>query len=231
MRPTILGVAGGSGSGKSTVAQRILDGVGSSRIAFLVQDSYYRDVEWRSQEQLLAHNFDHPDALDGDLLVAHLEALRAGRSIEVPVYDFVVHRRTARSVHVDPKPVVLIEGILLLAEPRIRELLDFKVFVDTDSDVRFIRRLMRDVSERGRTVDDVVRQYLRTVRPMHLELVEPSKRHADIIVPEGGENRVAMEMVIARVEKLLADREVKARGGEAAESQGEVADTLPEPPL
>jgi uridine kinase len=212
MKATTLGVAGGSGSGKTTVAERILEGVGSSRIAFLVQDAYYRDIEWQSSEQLQEHNFDHPNAIDSDLLAAHLEELRAGRAIEVPVYDFVTHRRTTRTQRVEARPVVLVEGILLLAEPRIREQLDFKVFVDTDADVRFIRRLQRDVAERGRTVADVVRQYLETVRPMHLEFIEPSKRHADIIVPEGGENRVAMAMVIARIEELL-----RAGEGGAAE--------------
>ncbi|HVS16060.1 MAG TPA: uridine kinase [Thermoanaerobaculia bacterium] len=203
---TTLGVAGGSGSGKTTVAQAILQAVGRTRIAFLVQDSYYRDIAWRSEEELRSHNFDHPDALDTALLVAHLQALRAGRDVEVPVYDFVEHRRRPETVRVEARPVVLIEGILLFAEPRVRELLDFKIFVDTDSDVRLVRRLRRDVEERGRSVPDVIRQYLETVRPMHLEFIEPSKRWADVIVPEGGENRVAMEMVSARVEQLLAAR-------------------------
>ncbi len=200
---TTLGVAGGSGSGKTTVAQGLLELVGPERIAFLVQDSYYRDIEWESSAQIAAHNFDHPDALDTELLVAHLEELRAGRGVDVPVYDFVTHRRSADVRRVDPRPVVLLEGILLLAEPAVRELLDFKVFVDTDADVRVLRRLERDIEERGRTVEDVVEQYLTTVRPMHLEFIEPSKRYADIIVPEGGENQVAMQMLVARVEQLL----------------------------
>ena len=203
-RPCVLGVAGGSGSGKTTVARTILETVGRERIAFLEQDSYYRDIEWRSDAQLLRHNFDHPDALDDDLLVAHVAALKEGRAVEVPIYDFVRHRRTARTRRVEPRPVVLLEGILLFVEPELRALLDFKIFVDTDPDLRLIRRLKRDMSERGRAVDDVLRQYAETVRPMHLEFVEPSKRWADIIIPEGGENRVALEMVVARVEQLLA---------------------------
>ena len=202
-RPCVLGVAGGSGSGKTTVARTILETVGRERIAFLEQDSYYRDIEWRSDAQLLRHNFDHPDALDDDLLVAHVAALKEGRAVEVPIYDFVRHRRTARTRRVEPRPVVLLEGILLFVEPELRALLDFKIFVDTDPDLRLIRRLKRDMSERGRAVEDVLRQYAETVRPMHLEFVEPSKRWADIIIPEGGENRVALEMVVARVEQLL----------------------------
>jgi uridine kinase len=202
-RPCVLGVAGGSGSGKTTVARSILDAVGQERIAFLEQDSYYRDIEWQSEAELLHHNFDHPAALDNDLLVSHVAALKAGHAIEVPIYDFVRHRRTPRTRRVEPRPVVLLEGILIFAEPALRDLLDFKVFVDTDSDIRLIRRLRRDMSERGRTVQDVLRQYLETVRPMHQEFVEPSKRWADVIIPEGGENRVALEMVVARVEQLL----------------------------
>lgn len=199
-----LGVAGGSGSGKTSVACAILDAVGRERIAFLEQDSYYRDVDRRGDVDLLAHNFDHPDALDSDLLIRHVEALKAGHAVEVPLYDMVTHRRRPQTQRVDSRPVILLEGILLFAEPRLRELLDFKIFVDTDPDVRLMRRIRRDVDERGRSLDDILRQYNETVRPMHLEFVEPSKRWADVIVPEGGENRAALEMVIARVEKLLA---------------------------
>jgi uridine kinase len=205
-RPCILGVAGGTGSGKTTVARSILDAVGKDRIALIEQDSYYRDVDWRSESDLLEHNFDHPAAVDNELLVAHLAALKAGHPIDVPIYDFVRHRRTARTRRVLPHPVILLEGILLFVEPDLRQLLDFKIFVDTDADLRLIRRLGRDISERGRSVQDVLRQYLETVRPMHLEFVEPSKRWADIIIPEGGENRAALEMVVARVEKLLEGR-------------------------
>jgi uridine kinase len=203
-RPCILGVAGGTGSGKTTVARAILDAVGQHRIAFLEQDNYYRDIEWGSEAELLHHNFDHPSALDNELLVAHVTALRAGRAAEVPIYDFVRHRRTDKTRRAEPRPVVLLEGILIFVEPSLRDLLDFKVYVDTDADIRLIRRLGRDMAERGRSVDDVLRQYRETVRPMHLEFVEPSKRWADVIIPEGGENRVALEMVVARVEQLLA---------------------------
>lgn len=203
MSAMILGVAGGTGSGKTTVAREILGAVGPDRIAFLAQDNYYRDVDWESPDQLLHYNFDHPDAIDTPLFVEHLRALKSGRAIELPVYDFVRHRRTEESRRIAPRPVVLVEGILLFAEREIRELLDFKVFVDTDADVRLVRRIRRDLTERGRAVPDVLRQYMTTVRPMHLEFVEPSKRWADVIVPEGGENRVALEMVVARVEQLL----------------------------
>ena len=203
IKPCILGVAGGTGSGKTTVARAILEAVGEERITLIEQDSYYRDIEWSSDAELLHHNFDHPSALDNELLVAHLAALKAGHPIEVPIYDFVLHRRTARTRRVMPQPVILLEGILIFVEPGLRELLDFKIYVDTDPDLRLIRRLGRDMTERGRTVQDVLRQYLETVRPMHLEFVEPSKRWADVIIPEGGENKVALEMVVARVEKLL----------------------------
>ena len=207
MDAMILGVAGGTGSGKTTVAREILGAVGPDRIAFLAQDNYYRDVDWESPNQLLQYNFDHPDAIDTPLFVEHLRALKSGRAIELPVYDFVRHRRTEESRRIAPRPVVLVEGILLFAEREIRELLDFKVFVDTDADVRLVRRIRRDLTERGRAVGDVLRQYMGTVRPMHLEFVEPSKRYADVIVPEGGENRVALEMVVARVEQLLVPAE------------------------
>jgi len=198
-----LGVAGGTGSGKTTVAQAILGAVGRDRISSLAQDSYYRDVEWESEEQLLQHNFDHPDALDHDLLEEHLQMLKSGRDVEVPIYDFVTHRRTPATINMPARPIILLEGILILASKRLRDLLDFKIFVDTDADVRLMRRVRRDMTERGRDLQDVFRQYSETVRPMHLEFVEPSKRWADVIVPQGGENRVALEMVTARLEKLL----------------------------
>jgi uridine kinase len=205
-RPVVLGVAGGSGSGKTSVANAILRAVGRDRLAFLAQDSYYRDVDWSGEHQLLGYNFDHPAAVDTALLVEHVAALKRGEPVEMPVYDFVRHRRTATTQGVAPRPVVLVEGILLYVEPELRELFDFKIYVDTDADVRLIRRVRRDMAERGRTLDDVLRQYLATVRPMHLEFVEPSKRWADVIVPEGGENRVALSMVTARVEQLLGGR-------------------------
>ena len=206
-RPFFLGVAGGSGSGKTTVARAILDSVGRERISFVEQDSYYRDVDWASAGHSPAeHNFDHPSALDEELLLAHVEQLSRGEAIDVPVYDFARHRRKAETRRVEPRPVVLLEGLLLLAEPELRPYLDFKIFVDTDADIRLIRRLRRDIHERGRDPDDVLRQYEESVRPMHLEFIEPSKRWADVIIPEGGENRVALDMVVARIEKLLGER-------------------------
>ncbi len=201
--PVILGVAGGTGSGKTTVARAILRAVGKERIAFIAQDSYYRQIEWEGPEHLARHNFDHPSSIDTELLVAHLKALKRGEPVDAPVYDFVHHRRSDKTERIEPRPVVLAEGILLLAEPEIRRLLDFKIYVDTDADVRLKRRILRDINERGRDLKDVLRQYMQTVRPMHLEFVEPSKRWADVIVPEGGENRVALQMVAARVEQLL----------------------------
>jgi len=202
-RPFLLGVAGGTGSGKTTVARSILEAVGETRLALLEMDSYYWDVDWEHQGDLLRHNFDHPSAIDHELFARHLRELRAGRGIEVPVYDFVAHRRTDRTRAVRPEPVVIVEGILIFVEPAIRDLLDFKIYVDTDADVRLIRRLRRDIEERGRALEDVLRQYEGSVRPMHLEFVEPSKRWADVIIPEGGENVVALEMVVARVEKII----------------------------
>ncbi len=201
--PVILGVAGGTGSGKTTVARAILHAIGKDRLAFIAQDSYYRKIEWESPEHLAQHNFDHPASIDTELLIAHLRALKEGKPVDGPVYDFVNHRRSAETVRIEPRRVVLVEGILLFAEPGIRELMDFKIYVDTDSDVRLKRRILRDIHERGRDLDDILRQYMTTVRPMHLEFVEPSKRWADVIVPEGGENRVALGMVAARVEELL----------------------------
>lgn len=201
--PVLLGVAGGTGSGKTTVARAILKAVGKERLAFVAQDSYYRHIEWESPEQLAQHNFDHPSSIDTELLESHLLALKDNRSVDGPIYDFVNHRRSDETVRIEARPVVLVEGILLLAEPRIRDLLDFKIYVDTDADVRLKRRILRDIHDRGRELEDILRQYMATVRPMHLEFVEPSKRWADVIVPEGGENRVAFQMVAARVEQLL----------------------------
>ena len=201
--PVVLGVAGGTGSGTTTVARAILEAVGPKRLAFIAQDSYYRHIEWEGPDHFARHNFDHPSSIDTELLVEHLEALKRGEAVDAPVYDFVHHRRSSETERIEPRPVVLAEGILLLAEPEIRELLDFKIFVDTDADVRLKRRILRDINERGRDLDDILRQYMETVRPMHLEFVEPSKRWADVIVPEGGENTVALGMVAARVEELL----------------------------
>ncbi len=201
--PVVIGVAGGTGSGKTTVAQNILASVGAQRIAMLPVDNYYQDVEWENEAQLLNHNFDHPSALDLPLLIEHVSSLKNGQPIAAPVYDFVAHRRKAETRLINPRHVVLMEGILILADRQLRELLDLKIFVDTASDVRLMRRIRRDISERGRSIEDVLRQYEETVRPMHIEFAEPSKRWADIIVPEGGENKVAIEMLSARVQQLV----------------------------
>jgi len=201
--PIVIGIAGGSGSGKTTLAHLILERIGEDHIAYLPHDAYYKDLSALPPNQRVAVNFDHPDSLDTDLLTQHILELKEHRPIDLPIYDFKTHSRTPKRQRVEPRPVVLVEGILIFADASLRQLLDVKIFVDTDPDIRFIRRLERDIQERGRTTDMVVRQYLATVRPMHLEFVEPSKRYADVIVPEGGLNAVAMEMVVARLEALL----------------------------
>lgn len=205
MRPLIIGIAGGSGSGKTTVARAIHDRLGVDAV-FLDQDAYYRDQAHLPIEARAATNFDHPDAFDTDLMVAHLEALADWRPIDKPTYDFARHTRAEATVRVEPKDVVLVDGILLFADARLRALFDVKVFVDVADDLRFIRRLERDVSERGRSAESVIAQYLATVRPMHLEFVEPSKRHADLIIPEGGRNTIAIQMLEARVAAEVAQR-------------------------
>lgn len=201
--PLVIGIAGGSGSGKTTAADIILERVGRQRIAYLQHDSYYRELTGLPPNQRAQVNFDHPDSLESDLLREHILQLKEWKSVELPVYDFTTHSRTGQTIHVSPHRVILVEGILIFAEQKLRELFDVKIFVDTDSDIRFIRRLKRDIEERGRTAENVVKQYMATVRPMHLEFVEPSKRYADVIIPEGGLNEVAMDMVIARIESLL----------------------------
>lgn len=201
--PIIIGIAGGTGSGKTTVANVILDAVGRDRIAYLPHDAYYRDLRNLPPVQKAAVNFDHPNSLETELMIEHVKQLKAGHAVDIPVYDFSIHSRTEKTIHVEPQPVIIVEGILIFAEKKLRELFDVKLFVDTDPDIRFIRRLQRDIAERGRTMDMVINQYLQTVRPMHLEFVDPSKRYADVIIPEGGMNQVAMDMVIARIESLL----------------------------
>jgi len=206
LRPIIIGVAGGTGSGKTTVAREILQRVGFERIAYIPHDAYYRDASGLPPEERDKLNFDHPDALDNDLLIKHLHLLQAGKPVEVPIYDFTTHTRRKETRHVDPQPVILLEGILIFVDRRLREMMDVKIYVDTDADLRFIRRLQRDIAERGRTMESVIEQYLSTVRPMHLEFVEPSKRYADVIIPEGGFNEVAIDMVVSRIQALVAER-------------------------
>ncbi len=201
--PVTIAVAGGTGSGKTTVAEEILKRVGADRIVYLQHDSYYLDRDQMSLDPRNRPNFDHPNSLETELLVKHLKQLKTGHSADVPIYDFTTDSRSSEVRHVAPQPVILVEGLLLFAEKKLRELFDIKIYVDTDSDIRFIRRLRRDIAERGRTMESVVDQYLSTVRPMHLEFVEPSKRYADVIIPEGGFNTVALDMVVARIEGML----------------------------
>ncbi len=201
--PLVIGIAGGSGSGKTTVAQEILNRVGASRIAYLPHDAYYKDLSGLPPVQRAEVNFDHPNSLESELLAQHISQLRNYQPVELPVYDFSIHTRTEKTISIKPQRVIMVEGILIYAEPELRKLFDIRIFVDTDSDLRFIRRLQRDLTERGRTTESVVHQYLKTVRPMHLEFVEPSKRYADVIIPEGGFNTAALDMVVARIEEML----------------------------
>ena len=209
--PLVIGIAGGTGSGKSTVAKVIIDRVGANHIALLPHDAYYKDLVKLEPAQRAIINFDHPDSLETSLLVQHIKQLKNYEPIELPVYDFKTHTRTTTTVHIAPQPVILVEGILILAEKNLRDLFDVKIFVDTDADIRFIRRLERDIAERGRTSTSVINQYMATVRPMHLEFVEPSKRYADVIIPEGGLNTVAMDMLVARIEALLRTHPTRTR--------------------
>ena len=202
-RPFVLGVAGGTGSGKTTVSSRIRDAIGAAHIAYLQHDSYYNDHSHLSPEERAKCNYDHPDSLDTGLLVRHLQELSAWQAIDAPLYDFATHSRLPETRQVTPAEIILVEGILIFAESKLRQAMDMRVYVDTDADIRFIRRLRRDVDERGRTLDSIVRQYFSTVRPMHLEFVEPSKRYADVIVPEGGNNMGAMEMIVSRLMSVL----------------------------
>lgn len=201
--PITIGVAGGSGSGKSTVVRRIVEGLAVPRVAVIHHDAYYRDLADLPFEDRAKINYDHPDSLETELLVSHLEELKAGRPVEVPVYDFSQHERREETRTVRPASVLIVDGILILALPALRSLMDIKVFVDTDSDVRLMRRLRRDIEERGRAVESVLRQYALTVRPMHVEFVEPSKRWADLIVPGGGYNDVAVDMLVTKARAIL----------------------------
>lgn len=202
-KPMIIGVAGGTASGKTTVSKRILEAVKADHLAYLQHDAYYRDLSHLPFAERQAFNFDHPDSLEDELLIAHLEALQQGQAVEIPVYDFTQYVRTSERILIQPKPVILVEGILIFTDKALRQLMDLKIYVDTPDDLRFIRRLQRDVLERGRTVEHVIEQYLDTVRPMHLEFVEPSKRHADVIIPHGGRNIKGIQMVVAQIERML----------------------------
>ncbi|NDJ77862.1 MAG: uridine kinase [Chloroflexi bacterium] len=201
--PLTIGVAGGTGSGKTTISNEILERVGTENIAYVEHDAYYKDLSDVPSSRYDFINFDHPDALETSLMIEHINLLKRWEPAPVPIYDFTTHRRTTDIKIVEPQPIILIEGILVFVEPELRDLFDVRIFVDTDADLRFIRRLQRDITERGRTVESVIEQYLHSVRPMHLEFVEPSKRYADVIIPEGGKNLVAIDMVAARIRRML----------------------------
>jgi uridine kinase len=201
--PLVIAIAGGTGSGKTTIANVIIERVGTEHIAYLPHDAYYKDLQDLPEIQRTQINFDHPNSLDTEMFTEHVRKMKAGLPVDHPVYDFKSHSRTAETITLEPQPIVIVEGILIFVEPALRDLFDVKIFVDTPPDIRFIRRLERDINERGRTAESVIQQYQETVRPMHLEFVEPSKRYADVIIPEGGFNTVALDMVVARIEALL----------------------------
>ncbi|MFS8629041.1 MAG: uridine kinase [Limnochordales bacterium] len=207
MKPVFIGIAGGTGSGKTTVARAIVERVPRATVAVIEQDSYYKDQRDIPLEERLKVNYDHPSAFDTPLLVEHLKKLAAGQPIDKPVYNYTLHTREDYTERVEPRDIIIVEGLLVLWESSIRELLDIKLFVDCDADVRVLRRLERDIRERGRTLESVIRQYLTSVRPMHLEFVEPSKRYADVIIPEGGHNEVAIDMIATKVASLLRARQ------------------------
>jgi uridine kinase len=200
----IIGICGGTGSGKTTIANRILQSVSADEVVFIQQDLYYRNLKDMPLDYRNAANFDHPDAIDNDLLANHLKKLKAGESVELPIYDFRTHTRLPATTPIEAKRIVIVEGILIFAEPRLLEQMDIKVFVDTPDDIRFIRRLKRDIAERGRTLDSVIEQYIATVRPMHNQFVEPSKRYADVIIPEGGHNSVSIDLISGKIREKLA---------------------------
>lgn len=203
MDTILIGIAGGTGSGKTTLADKPVDSFGSQEVTVIRQDNYYKRHDDMDYEQRAKLNYDHPDAFDSDLFYEHIVALKQGKPVEIPVYDYTIHNRSEETILINPTPVIVLEGIMLFVEKVLCDLMDIKVFVDTDADVRILRRIVRDVKERGRSLESVIGQYLTTVKPMHEQFVEPSKRRADIIVPEGGENQVALEMLIERVNKHL----------------------------
>lgn len=203
MDTILIGIAGGTGSGKTTLADKLVDSFGSQEVTVIRQDNYYKRHDDMDYEQRAKLNYDHPDAFDSDLFYEHIVALKQGKSVEIPVYDYTIHNRSEETILINPTPVIVLESIMLFVEKVLCDLMDIKVFVDTDADVRILRRIVRDVKERGRSLESVIGQYLTTVKPMHEQFVEPSKRRADIIVPEGGENQVALEMLIERVNKHL----------------------------
>jgi len=207
-RGILIGIAGGSGSGKTLVAKNIYSELGTDNVVRICQESYYNDLSHLSQEELNATNFDHPDAIDTGLMISQVKELLQGKTIKQPIYDFVTHTRTQHYNIIGPHLIIVLEGILIFYNPELRQLMDIKVYVDTDADIRLIRRLRRDIQERGRTMESVIQQYEKSVRPMHLQFVEPSKRYADLIVPEGGYNKVAIDLIKTKIEALLRERGV-----------------------
>lgn len=212
-RRILIGIAGGSGSGKTLVARTIVRELGSDRVVIMDQDSYYKNLEDIPMRDRETRNFDHPDAFDNDLLRRHVRELLAGRPIDQPVYDYSAHRRLPETRHVGEHDVIVLEGILIFTDPELLALMDIKLFIDADADVRFIRRLRRDLIERGRSADSIIRQYEESVRPMHLQFVEPSKRHADVIIPEGGHNKVAIDLMKSKIRELLRERGAETAPG------------------
>ncbi|WAA11540.1 uridine kinase [Fervidibacillus halotolerans] len=205
-RPVVIGVAGGSGSGKTTVTKAICERFGEQSIVMIEQDAYYKDQSDKTFEERLKTNYDHPLAFDTDLLISHIEQLLQYKPIDKPVYDYKIHTRSKEVIRVEPRHVIIVEGILVLEDERLRNLMDIKLFVDTDADIRLIRRLLRDTKERGRTMDSVINQYVSVVRPMHNQFIEPTKRYADIIIPEGGQNRVAIDLMVTKIQTILEQK-------------------------
>lgn len=206
-KPILIGIAGGTGSGKSTVTDEIYKNITESNIAIIEQDSYYKSQDHLSYDDRVKTNYDHPFAFDNNLLVSHLKKLLAGQSIDKPIYDFEIHNRKKETIKVEPRDIIILEGILILNEEEIRALLDIKIYVDTDADVRVIRRILRDIKERGRSLDSIILQYINTVRPAHLQFVEQSKRYADIVIPEGGHNKVAIDIILAKINEIIKEKE------------------------
>jgi uridine kinase len=224
LKPLIIGIAGGSGSGKSTVARNVADHLMTSSVAFIDMDAYYKNHPELTYDERRTLNWDHPDAFDYDLLCSHLDSLSKRKSIQKPEYDFVTHLRRTDATLVEPADVIVIDGILLFVDERVRELCDVKVFVDADADIRLIRRIDRDIRVRGRPLDEIIEQYLSTVQPMHLQFVEPSKRYADVIVPRGGHNAIAIEMIVAKIQRRL---QRSAGANEAQQTPSEVRQAIP----